>query len=157
MLKLVSALITAVLALALLGGCGGGDDATTEAETLTKAEFIAQANAICTKAEKKRNASVAAAIKSQEAKEKEEINLGDQATIEELMVAGVLPVARQMTEELAALGPPDAKAAAIVDAYEATVEGTDADPGRFMRRGMDPLGKARVLAVKYGLEVCGRI
>lgn len=141
-MKLVCALISGLLVLALAGGCGG------ESDTLTKAEFIEQADAICAKSEKKREAAVLVALK------KKEGGLSSNAAIEKLMVVAVLPAAQEMTQELSALEAPDAKAKAIVAAFAATTEGTDEDPRLFVRDDTNPMTKPRHMADAYGMDDC---
>ena len=154
-LKLIYALIFGVCALALVGGCGSEEGATTirTDRANTKVDFQQQADAICAKAERRRDAAVVESAKGEEL-----IFGGDNAAVEDLIVEAVLPVVRAMVGELAELKAPDAKAAAIVSAYEATIEGTDANPRRFVvRGGIDPLAQARILAATYGLKVCGKL
>ena len=115
----VVALLVGVALLALVAvGCGSSDDDTgsTESEaTLTKAEFVKQANAIC----KAGNDEIEAAIE-------EDGEPKNEAEGEEFIEETVLPAVANQVEEISELGYPEGKdgeeAEAIVASAEENVE-----------------------------------
>lgn len=136
---------------AMVGGCGGSDD-----DTIAKAEYVKQGNAICAKAVADRNVAVQAAVK------KEEAGPGkpDEAFSEELVIDVALPPLTQMTDELAALSDPDPgadEAAAIVGSFETGIEEVEDDPARVVKGTVDPFKDAKEQAAKFGLKACSNV
>lgn len=144
------AVLLGVFAIALVGaGCGGGDDTGSG---LTKAEFVKQGDAICAKADAKKNSDLKSAFE-QQAKEGKQLN----KSIERQLVTEVaLPPVATMTEELADLGAPDEKAGAIVTAYEDGVSAIEDDPGSVLN-GSNPFEEPDKLALEYGFKRCSEI
>jgi hypothetical protein len=137
--------------LVAIAGCGGGDD-----ETVTKAEFTAQANAICAKTDAKRDAAVTAAFKKQEASGKGSTD----AFSQELISTAVVPPFNQMTEELSELEAPDPgaeEAAAVTAAFEKAVRHLEEVPVEDLDPQVDPFGVAKAKATAFGLKKCGEI
>lgn len=132
--------------------CGGGDDDSTAA-TLTKSEFIAQADAICKDGEE---------ALEQEADEFAEENDVDtenptEAQQEEVISDVVAPAIRQQGEEIAELGAPEGDEEtieAIVEAVESGADELESDPASLLE-GKNPLGEGSKLAREYGLKECG--
>jgi hypothetical protein len=131
-----------------VAGCGGGSDSSAP----TKAEFIKQADAICThinqvefnrlKALEKSNQGKAAGSKSSE-------------RVEELQV--IMPAIRTETKEMSELEPPagdEDQVKAIISAYEdaGTEKISDLLDGT-----SDKFEKAFKLAQAYGFKVCGTL
>jgi len=139
----ISALV-ALLGLALVAfGCGGGDD------SLTKAEFIKQGDAICKRTEDQKNKALEAAF-AQQAKTGE---APDKAFQISLVNTVALPPVVQMTEELDDLGPPDEEAEAIVAAFEASTDAITDNPAGVLD-GSNPFVEADQLAAEYGFKAC---
>jgi len=143
------ALIAAIALLAIAFGCGGDDGGD---ETVSRAEYVQRANAICAKAEKQKNA----AIEAEFARLGEEVQrLGQEAELQMVRTVALPPISR-MVEQLAALPNPDADAAeaeAIVAAYEAAVEEVADEPVSVLS-DPTPFTPADGLAEDFGLEAC---
>jgi hypothetical protein len=45
--RLLGSLAAALVAMAMIAGCGGGDESASGAQSLSRAEFVHQANALC--------------------------------------------------------------------------------------------------------------
>jgi hypothetical protein len=146
----------AVTGVVALGGCGGEDDSTSTATTvsqtsttasapaLTKEQFIAQADAICAAGDKTINASVQA--------------LGDgqpsQADLQQFAQIAV-PALQVQVDAIRALPPPsgdEEQITAMLDAVQDGVDKIKSDPSAIEA---DPLKQADQLAQDYGLQQCG--
>ena len=132
-------------------GCGGSDEegsATENAAALSKEDFIAQADQICTDGD----ASIDAAGQEQFA--------SGQPTDEELtqfFVDTVLPTIGDEIDEIRTLGVPEGDeelVTAVLDSAEQAVADATADP-ESLTGGSDPFAESNKLATAYGLEVCG--
>lgn len=122
----------------LVVGCGGGGSSDSTA-TVTKAQFVKEANAICEQANKVQLA--AAAIGEKQGK-----------TRAELISQALIPIQTQ-AEEVGKLDPPQGdqqQIDAIVKGLEDGVKVVEADPTAFE----SAFTKVDKLAVKYGLTSC---
>lgn len=142
----------AVCALALaLAGCGDDGDS----ETLTKAQFVKRADAICQKAEDKQ---VAGVEKFQSENSGSQAPRG-RAAEEQLVVAVGIPPLSAEADELKELPLPETgveQAEAVVDAIGKAVKAIEEEPTRLLGAGgKNYFEEAEELARKYGLEVCG--
>lgn len=137
------ALLTAALLAAIAAGCGN----SSSTEPLTKAEFVAQADAICASAQQERKSQSKELVEQNaEAAGSEEAEAATQQLLE--------PV-EKMTEELADLGPPKGDAqevAAIIAAFEKGSAAVSADPTG--PKVTSAYGEANQLAAEYGLADC---
>jgi hypothetical protein len=136
--------------LAIGAGCGGGDD-----DSLSKAEFVKQADAICTQKEAEKNKALEAGFQQagKEGKKGKKVE-------EELVTDTALPPISEMTEELGDLGAPSGeedKAEAMVEAFEEEVEKIEGDPGSVLTGAGGEFAKANKLAKEMGLKVCSQI
>ncbi|MBK5218509.1 MAG: hypothetical protein JJE35_01800 [Thermoleophilia bacterium] len=149
-MRLLATVIGIVCAALVIVGCGGGSD-----DTLSKAEFIKQGDAICKKASTKREAAVVAAVRSEDPGDKHGIAFSEKTIIE----AGIPPLT-QMTDELADLGEPDPgaeEAAAVVEAYKAGVASMEDDPLGTLRGSNKSFAEATKLAAEFGLKACSQL
>jgi hypothetical protein len=165
--------VVSVLLLAL-AGCGGSDSSSGSGETtaartggaLSKAGFIKQADAICADRAPERKA-----VQERVAELANEINAGKDAAREELadLLAEAADTAEQEFDELRGLVPPQADAGTIGTMLAAaaaqtalTREGVDdlreSDYQAFTEvteRAVKLRARAGLMALNYGLEVCG--
>jgi hypothetical protein len=157
-------LLAGVLAAVLiLAGCGGGgsDDSTTttsDASTpsLSKADFIKRADAICEAGNKRTQSEYAAYAEEKKLSSKNEPTPAQYAEVsDEIQV----PAFKRQAEELRALGAPtgeEAKVTAMLDALDAGIEEVEeADPRKALESTSSMFVEADKLAIAYGLKVCG--
>lgn len=142
--------VAAMLAIALIAGCGSGGDSTEAA--LTKAQFIKRGNAICRTALKQRTRAVNAWIQR-----KKEGGKTEEASVQELghlYVTVALPPIKEASEELAELGLParDLKAEKFVELFTAAIATIEEKPTLMFEH--KPYRSADLLAKAYGLEDC---
>jgi len=143
-------MLALLLAFAIgLAGCGGGSD-TTEASTLTKAEYVKQADQICAKTEGRQRALL---TKFQ----KENTKLGSgQAATEKMISFAALPPMEEQIQELSQLPPPSkeaAKAKAYVKELEKGLEIAEQEPGTLL---ITPgaFTKSEEAAQAFGFKTC---
>ncbi len=149
MSKGLIALAAGVLLVALVAGCGSSSDSSS----LTKAEFIKQADQICAKGEK--------SIESGAEKFAEENNVDTEKPTkgqqEEVIKTVVAPEIRKQAEEINDLGAPkgeEPEVEAIVTAVEEGADELESKPAQLIE-GKNPLEAGSKLAKEYGLKVCG--
>jgi hypothetical protein len=138
-----------VVGLALVAGCGGGDE-----KPLTKAEYLERAKTIC----REGNEDLAKA--SQEAFK--DVKQGEKATAEQLERYArdvVVPMVRKQVEALREL--PEPKGASdqvdeIYDAFEKALDRIDKQPTLLTDNPnvFDLFKEADELSKKYGFAVC---
>ncbi len=164
------ALFAGVLAIALIlvgcgGGSGGGDStasgstaSSTDSSTasLSKAEFIKKADAICGVDGRRTQSEYARFV------EKNKISEGKTPTAAQYAEASEkiqIPAFKRQVEEIRALGAPageEEQVAALLDAVEAGIEKLEeVDPKVALESAHQKFIKADKLAVAYGLKVCG--
>jgi hypothetical protein len=135
--------MSAMLMVTVGLGCGGG---SSEPTSLTKSEFVKQANKSCLSAEEERK------LHSEDLSGAGEGSLSEEE--KEVTEALVAPV-EAMTEELRGLGPPrdDAKEVkAIIAAFEAGIRRVEREPTG--SGSVSAFAKANELALDYGLTDC---
>lgn len=150
---LLAVLAALTVIAALVAGCGGGSDSTTdETVVLTKAEFIKQGDQICKKANEENEAEA-----EEFAKENDfTLEKASKDQIEEAVVAVLVPSIEKQAEEIEALGAPkgdEEKVEEIVTSLE-DAAGEIEDEPKAVFEG-DILGKPTELAKDYGFKVCG--
>jgi len=147
-------LLAAVMALAALAaGCGSSDDDSTEATvTLTKTEFIDQADQICKQAGEDSEAEA-----EEFAEENDfELEKANQEQLEEAIDEVLVPALNGQVEEIKELGTPEGDEEQVEEILVALEDASDevgADPSRAFEA--EPLKKAKRLAQAYGFKVCG--
>lgn len=133
----------------LLLACGGGEEAdapSPQAEPLSKADFVAQADEICATG----NQEIATAIQgaSDEPSEQEVAQIAEEVLV---------PNTQQQHDDIAALGAPEGdedEVQAILDAFQEGIDVVSEDPASLLSSD-DPFGEATDLAEAYGLAQCG--
>lgn len=163
MSKRLIALLAAVLAIAAIAGCGGGDSDTETAApestpsasegsggpALTKAEFIEQGDAICKENQEEGEAELGAVIEEIGSEPSEE----DQ---ERVVTEVVVPTLQASADGLRGLTPPEGEedaVAEIVDGFDAAIASIEEDPVAALEG--DPFADVNEKAIAFGLEVCG--
>lgn len=127
------ALAAALVAVVAAVGCGGGDS-STEAATPSKAEFAKQIEKLCVRSERVKfhDIGVAAHEEGGAFSKKGGPTLAD---VEELTTTVVLPVFKNMTEEMREMTLPHEREHQIeemISTFEADVQQTEKDPKRFV-------------------------
>jgi hypothetical protein len=144
------ALAGVVAIAAIAAGCGSSSD-----DSLTKAEYIKQGDALC----KKGGEEIEADVKSY-AKEND-ISLKTEPTKEqlgELSENVVIPGINNQLDGLKGLGTPSEDedlANELIDSLEKGIEKGEEDPTAFVTEG-DSLAKANELAKEFGFTDCGQ-
>lgn len=137
--------IAAALLLALtIASCGGSGDSTA---SLTKAEFIKQADAICEAADGAQVVALGRVEKENPG------NMENVAVQKKILATAGLPPVQQEAEEIADLGAPSGgedEVAAIVDGIEKAIEEAENDPTA-LESSFVAVDK---LAARYGLKAC---
>ena len=160
MSKRLIAVLAAVFAMAIItAGCGSSGDSSTGGDSstasLTKPEFIKQADAICEEG----NESIE--TEANEFADENGIDTEKPTTEEqeEVVTEVVAPAIQQQAEDIDALGAPsgdEEKVEAIVEAVEAGADEIEATPSTVVEgKGESPFEEANELANEYGLKVCG--
>jgi hypothetical protein len=135
----------------ILPGCGSSDDGE---QPLTKVKYVAQGDAICAKAEKRK----AAALKIEYAK-LSELKSPSEAEVGERLTQAAVPPIKTMTAELSELQAPSGdqdRTSAIVVGFEKATEEVEADPSGALS-GDNPFATADKLAASYGFKICSTI
>jgi hypothetical protein len=134
-------------------GCGSSSGDSTSAgvaDVPTKAVFLKEANAICSRAEARRGAALKAALRGVVKSEVTE------AEREDLVSDVALPVYAEMITELEKVDVPpgqEEKVDRIIQAMKDTVSRVEADPSSGQTGG-GAVSKANELAYEYGLKRC---
>jgi hypothetical protein len=153
--------LAAVIAGAVLAGCGGDDSSDTTAgatgatgaqgAALSKSEFLAQGNAVCQTGDKEIDAAASDVFSQGQAP--------SQAAQEKFVTDTVVPNIQGQIDGLDALSPPSGdedQVQAIIDAAQSALDKVEADPSLITQQGQsDPFAEANQLADDYGLDKCG--
>jgi hypothetical protein len=148
----LAALAVLVALATVVAGCGGGDDSGTSG-SLTKAEFIKKADAICEEGNDSINTEV-----DEFAEEKgttsEKMTKEQQEEFVEQVVAEDI---RSQAEEIGDLGAPSGDEEQIEAMVEAVEDGADEieEEPKVLFGKANPLAEGTKLAKEYGLKVCG--
>jgi hypothetical protein len=151
MLRLLVLFACAVGAALIVAGCGSGGDSNTA--SITKAQFVKQADAACKKGEEQIQADFKAYIEGHK-----NLTNPTEDDFAEVVDTVLAPNVEQEVGEIRALGMPsgdEAKIEAILDSVEEGREEAEADPKNAIQTTPASLEKANKLAKEYGLKVCG--
>lgn len=145
------------LAVAVLGcaGCGGEDSDESEfspvvSDSLSKVEFLRQADEICLASESQIEAAADDLVTSEEPP--------DPAEVERVAVDIVVPSLESEVAALRALGAPEGdeeRVEAILSATEEGIAAIEDDPRGLLDGIPKPLAEAQKLAEQYGSRQCG--
>jgi hypothetical protein len=128
------------------GGDGEKDSSSSQAEPLSKAEFVAQADEICAQG----NQEIVTAIEDFPAEPSEQ-------EVTEFAEEVLVPNTQQQHDDIADLGAPEGDedaVQAILDALQEGIDSVEEDPAS-LTSSDDPLEEASDLAEAYGLTECG--
>ena len=134
---------------------GSSDDSSTA--SLTKAQFIAQADAICKAGDAEIESEVQAFEKKNNIDENEEPSKAQKAEVSEtILVPNVTNQAEEIRDLTAPSGDED-EISAMLDSLDEGVEEVEANPqAPFESKQPNPFGPANKIAGEYGLKVCGQ-
>lgn len=124
--RIILVIVGMALGGALIGGCGGEDDASAD---VTKAQFVKEAEAICADRKKEWEAVVDVFIKENEAKVKKtgkatSTKEGREKS-QEILDKSLLPLLQGEQEELEALESPEADEAKVEEMLQKRAEGIE--------------------------------
>lgn len=155
-MKTVLALLIGAMAVALVAvGCGGGDDTTESTASLTKAEFVKQGNAICSKGSAKLESEFEAFAKEHNLSQNEEPS---KATLEEEVEEVLIPAVTRQVEEIRDLGVPEddqGEVDEILTGAEEAIEEGEEEPSTLLASSPGKFTEVNKEAREYGLTVCG--
>jgi ABC-type lipoprotein release transport system permease subunit len=147
MMRIPVLLLGSVLAVGLIGaGCGGGDDDSDTTTSLTKADWIAKADAICQQG-------------NQEINQAAEQQFGNQkptaAAVQQFATGTALPNTQTQVDKIRALGAPSGDEDQVNEILN-TVQ-ADIDKAKSAGDIEDStFADGNALAKQYGLKVCGQ-
>lgn len=150
-----ASLLLALTAL-LVGGCGDSDDGSAEVQvetgSLTKAEFVEEANAICRRDRREFEREFARFVRNSTS-----AGQGD-AAAGELVETVVVPVYSEQIDQIGELGAPSGDEEEVTAFLEALQEGLDdaLDQPLAFTGDKDHFIEAAELASAYGLTVCAQ-
>jgi hypothetical protein len=152
MKRLTALAVACALAVGgIAAGCGSSDDSsstTSTAASITKAAFVAKANAICAAGNKVANEAAQQQFGNQQP---------TQAEIEQFTTSTVVPSTQDQIDQISALGAPagdEAQVKAIIDTAQADIDKLKSDPSLITSNTF--FTDANKLAADYGLTVCGQ-
>ena len=141
-----SSVAAVLVALALGAGCG--DDGSSSGETLTKAEFIEQADAICAAGNEELNSL------------EPDFNTGKNPAqiVDSFVSEQLIPVLQTEHDEIEALGAPEGDEAEVENllaSLQGAIDAAEEDPLAFVI-GDEAIAEADKAAEAYGLKECGQ-
>jgi hypothetical protein len=149
------AVFAAVLAaVVVMAGCGsgGGSDTAVAESSISKAQYVKQAEAVCKKGNEELEADFAAFVR-----EKEDVKTPHESDYVELFEKVLEPNISTEIEELHELDVPQgdaSKVEAILSAREESLTIAEAEPKEVIENSKKVFGKASSLADEYGLKDC---
>lgn len=161
MSKRLIVLLAGVLALAIAAaGCGSSDDSTdtdtaSADVTITKAQLIAQGDAICKQGNEEiedgfeRYAEENDIPKNQEPSNKQGV---------EIVETVLVPNLTTQAELIRGLGAPEGdeeEVEELVDSLDEAIESAEEDPEALFNEDTDPFGDVNQQAQDYGFSECG--
>lgn len=149
------AALVALAALLVGAGCGGGDGTETEAQSLTKKQFVKRADAYCTRGYKAQARAMEKYAKSHGFS-----NEPTQAEREEVNTAVVLGFVRRKIEFFESLPAPEGdekEVRQMIESMERGLEQSEKDPASLAKPyDPEPFTDTRHLTAEYGPYVCGQ-
>lgn len=152
-----TALSASALALALaVAGCGGGDELSTS--SISKAAFIKEVDAICSKGNERVEADFTVYAKKTNFTPDKINKKVSEAEAAELATTVLLPAVRQEAAAIRKLSVPSGdqeRIEAMLDAIDEGIETTEKIPKAVLEETSVGFGVASRLAKEYGFQVCG--
>lgn len=144
--------LIALIALSafVIAGCGGGDDSSDGGDDVTTADYIAQADAICTKSDKENADAAQAAFGNKQPSKEQAVGY-----ISDTLV----PALETQLADLRALTPPEGDTDTvngIYDGVEAVITEVKDDPESALTN-KDPFAEVSADAKAYGFKSCGGV
>jgi len=144
-------------ALVLASGCGGGSGAIEiQTGSLSKAEFIKKADAVCLKNQEKAARDLIGYVRKRNITITGSLPKGVAAALFDTVIE---PTYRREITEISELGAPDEdadKVIAMLEAIEAGLAEGQRDPAAALSRN-ELVAQAGTLARAYGLAGCGEL
>jgi len=153
MSKRLSMLVGVVALASFATSCGGGEDD----EGSTKAQYVKEANALCTSTAKEIGAEFTAYLKDRQLTEN---GTATQADLEKALGEVVLSGFRSQVAELEELAVPEGdepEVEAMFAKFDAGLEDGEENPGDLFGSPDSQFAQARGLAESYGLKTCGTL
>jgi hypothetical protein len=147
--------IAAIAIVAAISGCGGSDSSSGSSGSLSKEEFVTQANAICAEGKKKGLAAMSVYVKHHEAAG--QANKAKLTLIAEAIKAVLLPSVQTQVDEIRALGTPEGdekQVAAFLAATEDAIESSSKRPASAGPNFGPNFKRSAELGHEYGLNGC---
>lgn len=139
------------------GGSGGGDEITVQTGTLSKAEFIKRADAICAAGRNQFNREYTSFLEENQAViQKASTPSTQSAVTTELVETILLPSYEKWIKEVSTIGAPagdEKEVAAFLNALQGRLDQIQAQPSE-LSKSATPFAKPAKLAVSYGLTGC---
>jgi hypothetical protein len=145
-LNAMLALAAVLAAGAIAAGCGGGDDNDSSTSGLTKAEWIAKADAICQQGDQQIEAAARQAFGNQKP---------TAAAVQQFATGTALPNTQSQIDKIKALGAPSGEE----DQVNEILDTVQADIDKAKAAGdieNNTFADGNALAKQYGLKVCGQ-
>ncbi|MDQ3725739.1 MAG: hypothetical protein M3335_07630 [Actinomycetota bacterium] len=143
----LAVLLAALFALsAAIAGCGDSDSAEA---SLTKKQFIEQAEKICKQAENEQVKKINEYIQLQKRSKVKEKEFAE--------VAGLQPLEKEITriKELGVPAGDEKSVSAFIRAFESSLDKARSNPKVLLEWKTNPFEETNELAKEYGLEACG--
>jgi ABC-type Fe3+-hydroxamate transport system substrate-binding protein len=156
--RLIAMLAGAVAIAVIAAGCGSSssdDSSSSSTASLTKQQFIAQADAICKKGNTEINEGFESFAKENNVPQNQEPSKEQGKEIVETVL---VPSLQEQSEGIRALGAPSGdedEVSAMLDSLDESIEKAEDDPEALFDSKSDPFAKTNELASDYGLKVCG--
>ncbi len=149
----------AVAGALVVGGCGGGDDGEEiTTSSLSRAEFIAKADAICDKGQRQVERNFGDYAKKTDLQITQITKKPTKEQVNELVGTVLIPAIEQEITQIRALGAPagdEDKIEAMLEAMEDGIETAKDLPQTVLEQTGVAFGISSRLAKEYGLTTCG--
>lgn len=154
-MRLLALFVGVLAAVFAAVGCGGGGDNSTTVASIDKAEFVKEANAVCTQGEGRMHSDYLAF-----SQEKNGNPTPSKAEYEEFVDQVIAPNINQQIDEIRALGLPSGEeehGEALLAAIEEGVKNAEAKPEKVSTATHALFAKAIKVANEFGLKACAEL